>query len=155
MYKDAVQEPISAILYLRLVHALSGVFPRLINQTDPETYSWDRLDADMLDRLSARKYVSMSVERQLRLPHSKVTSIEELGLDSDELIRYHQYQQEQEPFSTQHRRDHTSAFTVGMPGIMSLADVQSEISLEKWMVKIRTNMIVHLDVSGTRFVHHR
>ncbi|KAL8656582.1 MAG: hypothetical protein Q9226_002625 [Calogaya cf. arnoldii] len=99
----------------------------------------------MLDRLSARKYVSMSVERQLRLPHSKVTSIEELGLDNDELTRYHQYQQEQEQESTRHRRDHTSAFTVGMPGIMSLADVQSKISLGRWMVKIRTNMIVHLD----------
>lgn len=150
VYQDALQESISTVLYLRLVDRLQvlsivGLSPT--NQTDPETYAWDRLDADILNRLSARKYVSMSVERQLRLPPTKVTSIEELGLNNDELTRYHRYQQQQNPFGTRHRGEHISAFTVGMPGIMSLAQVQSEIPLGRWMVKIRNNMFVHLDVS--------
>ncbi|KAL8759182.1 MAG: hypothetical protein Q9199_000940 [Rusavskia elegans] len=112
---------------------------------DPESYAWDRLDADILNRLSARKYVSMSVERQLRLPPHKVTSIEELGLNNDELTRYHQYQQQQNPFGTRHRGENICAFTVGMPGIMSLAQVQSEIPLGRWMFKIRNKVFVHLD----------
>lgn len=89
----------------------------------------------------------MSVERQLRLPPHKVTSIEELGLNNDELTRYHQYQQQQNPFGTRHRGENICAFTVGMPGIMSLAQVQSEIPLGRWMVKIRNKVFVHLDVS--------
>lgn len=88
----------------------------------------------------------MSVERLLQLP-PQVTSIEELGLNNDKLTQYHQYQQEQNPFGTRHRGENISAFTVGMPGIMSLAEVQSEIPLGRWMVKLRNNIFIHLDVS--------
>ncbi|KAL8863293.1 MAG: hypothetical protein Q9178_000668 [Gyalolechia marmorata] len=112
---------------------------------DPETYSWDRLDAEFLTRLSARKYVSMSIERQLRLPPTRMASIEELGLNNDELTRFRHYQKEQHPFGAKHNGGYTSAFTVGMPGMMSLAGVESKIPLAKWRVKIRDSLFVHLD----------
>ncbi|KAL9001369.1 MAG: hypothetical protein Q9169_000260 [Polycauliona sp. 2 TL-2023] len=112
---------------------------------DPETYSWDLLDADVLARLSARKYVSMSVECRLRLPPNKLSSVEELGLDHDELTQFHEYQREENHSGSRHGGDRTSAFAAGMPGIMSLAQVQNEISLGRWMARIRENMLVHLD----------
>ncbi|KAL8672758.1 MAG: hypothetical protein Q9168_002784 [Polycauliona sp. 1 TL-2023] len=113
---------------------------------DPETYSWDRLDTDVLSRLSARKYVSMSVERRLRLPPHQISSIEDLGLNQDELTQFHKYQQEEGLSGSRHGGgEHTNAFAAKMPGIMSLAEVQSGISLGRWMVKIRDNMLVHLD----------
>ncbi|KAL8890678.1 MAG: hypothetical protein Q9205_000935 [Flavoplaca limonia] len=111
---------------------------------DPETYSWDRLTADVLERLSARKYVSMSVERDLRLPPNKIPSIKELKLDSAELTRFSDYQKERNQVGPRHGFDSTSAFDLGMPGIMSLAEVQKEIPLGRWTIKLRS-MLVHLE----------
>ncbi|KAL8785382.1 MAG: hypothetical protein Q9213_003388 [Squamulea squamosa] len=111
---------------------------------DPGTYSWDPLDADFLARLSARRYVSMSMERRLRLPPHQVTNIEELGLNNDELTQYRHYQKEYSATSSNFRDSQISAFTVGMPGVMSLVEVESTIPLGRWVIKIG-NRLVHLD----------
>ncbi|KAL8943370.1 MAG: hypothetical protein Q9211_001009 [Gyalolechia sp. 1 TL-2023] len=107
---------------------------------DPETYSWDPLDADYLARLSARKYVSLSLERQLHLPPHKLTDIDKLGLDSEGLLRLREYQQEVAPGG----RSQSSALGSRMPGLMSLEEVEGMIDLGKWSLKYG-NMLVHLE----------
>lgn len=109
---------------------------------DPETYTWDPLDADYLSRLSARKYVSLSQERQLNLPPHKLTNVDELGLDSESLRQLQKYQQE----AGLCHKSESSAFASRMPGLMSLKEVEDTVDLGKWTLKLG-NMFVHLEVS--------
>ncbi|KAL8630826.1 hypothetical protein Q9189_003495 [Teloschistes chrysophthalmus] len=90
---------------------------------DLETYSWNPLDADHLARLSARKYVSMSLERQLRLPPRSLTPADNLGLDDEELTQLRKYLQSGEI---------VGAFGSLMPGLMTLDEVQNEVNLDGW-----------------------
>ncbi|KAL8721528.1 MAG: hypothetical protein Q9225_001827 [Loekoesia sp. 1 TL-2023] len=110
---------------------------------DPEIYLWDRLDADFLARLSARNYVSMSLERQLRLPPHKLANIDELelGLDQEALLRLQHYQREG---TSGLNESQSSALAAGMPGLMSLDGVQNEINLGGWPLKLG-NMLLHLE----------
>ncbi|KAL8695170.1 MAG: hypothetical protein Q9218_000338 [Villophora microphyllina] len=103
---------------------------------DLETYSWNLLDADHLARLSARKYVSMSLERQLRLPPRISSTSDDLGLDSAGLTKLQHYLR---PGET------SDAFGSFMPGIMTLDEVQNEIDLDGWRVKLSDFIIVRLD----------
>ncbi|KAI4170367.1 MAG: hypothetical protein LQ343_004989 [Gyalolechia ehrenbergii] len=107
---------------------------------DPETYSWDPLDADYLARLSARKYVSLSVERQLHLPPHKLTGIDKLKLDEESFLRLREYQQEFGPDGSTRR----GALGSRMPGLMSLEEVEDMIDLGKWTLKYG-NMLLHLE----------
>ncbi|KAL8780840.1 MAG: hypothetical protein Q9194_000694 [Teloschistes cf. exilis] len=94
---------------------------------DLEAYSWNPLDADHLARLSARKYVSMSLERQLRLPPRNLTPADDLGLDDEELTQLRKYLQSGET---------VGAFGSLMPGLMTLDEVQNEANLDGWRVKL-------------------
>ncbi|KAI4260150.1 MAG: hypothetical protein LQ352_000415 [Teloschistes flavicans] len=106
---------------------------------DLDLYSWNLLDADHLARLSARKYVSMSLERQLRLPPRSLTTADNLGLDDEGLTQLRKYLQ---PGET------TGAFGSCMPGIMTLDEVQNEVNFDEWKVKLSDSVTVRLEGLG-------
>ncbi|KAL8841617.1 MAG: hypothetical protein Q9170_000831 [Blastenia crenularia] len=106
---------------------------------DPENYSWDSLDADYLARLSARKYVSMSRERLLQLPPRRLTEDDELEMNNV-ISRLPGYLHASAGDNAMRR----SAFGAGMPGLMSLDEVQEKIDLGKWLVNFG-KMPVHLE----------
>lgn len=120
--------------------------PRLISRfpADLEAYSWNPLDADHLARLFARKYVSMSLERQLRLPPRNLTPADDLGLDDEELTQLRRYLQSGET---------VGAFGSLMPGLMTLDEVQNEVNLNGWKVKLSDSITVRLDVSEGLFLY--
>ncbi|KAL9596162.1 MAG: hypothetical protein Q9219_005982 [cf. Caloplaca sp. 3 TL-2023] len=113
---------------------------------DPEVYSWDLLDEDYLVRLSARKYVSMSLERQLRLPPARLTDADELSLNSEECSRFRDYQQEE----AENRGSRSSAFESRMPGLMSVDEVQYKICLRDWPLRFRNKLVRLEDLRGWR-----
>ncbi|KAL8738128.1 MAG: hypothetical protein Q9181_001034 [Wetmoreana brouardii] len=112
---------------------------------DLETYSWDKLDADYLARLSVRKYVSMSLERQLRLSPRKLFTADEPQLDHEGLIRLQDYLREGNEGSISQGVDATNAFSACMPGIMTLDEVESKAELGRWRVKISKHTTMHLE----------
>lgn len=92
------------------------------------------------------------MERELHLPPHKFIDIKELGFshDDDELVaRLHRYQEQHSPLGAVWGVEATSALAANMPGIMSLAEVQSEIPLGRWRIKLGNRGVFHLDVSAT------
>ncbi|KAL8698956.1 MAG: hypothetical protein Q9201_006285 [Fulgogasparrea decipioides] len=112
---------------------------------DLETYFWDKLDADYLARLSVRKYVSMSLERQLRLSPRKLFIADERQLDNEGLIRLQDYLQEGNASSISQGVDANNAFSACMPGIMTLDEVESKAELGRWTVKISKYTTMYLE----------
>ncbi|KAI4290493.1 MAG: hypothetical protein L6R35_000247 [Caloplaca aegaea] len=104
---------------------------------DLETHTWNLLDADHLARLSARNYVSMFRERQLRLPPHKMTRLDEIDLDESSLSYLREYQREWDP-------SRNSALDAGMPGLMSLDEIGQKLELGKWLFKCG-DMLAHLE----------
>ena len=118
-------------------------FAWLTYAIDPETYSWDPLNEDYLARLSVRKYVSMSLERRLDLPSRRISDANELGQDTQNRARYLGYQHD----DTEADTNQNSAFSVGMPGLMSLDEIEDKIELGKWPLKLG-NKLGYLEVSS-------
>ncbi|KAL8698381.1 MAG: hypothetical protein Q9224_001875 [Gallowayella concinna] len=113
---------------------------------DSETYDWDLLDEDHLARLSARKYVSMSMERHFHLPPNKVTNVKELGLSIDtgdqQLVdQLDYYQEDHRPLTD----GLNSALAANMPGLMSFDELQRVIPLGRWKVKLGNQGVFHLE----------
>lgn len=81
----------------------------------------------------------MSLERELRLPAHRINDVNELGLDEASLKRLQDYQRQEETHLD-------SALSAAMPGLMSLDEVEDEIDLGRWPLKLG-NMLVHLEVS--------
>lgn len=130
-------------------------------QSDPETYAWDLLDSDMFQRMSARRYVSMANERQFNLPvvsntflqSDRVTSSDfsqelELGFDTFEWL--FEYVQVSTPETTESGQTFSSVFEAGTPGVMTLEDVEEDIDLGSWRLKLG-DTIVALEVSSPSF----
>lgn len=125
--------------------------------SDPETYGWDLLDSDMLQRMSIRKFVSMSREREFNLSATTpgiflqsdnftcpdFTKEVNLGLEVFmSLAGYVLTSPSAEP----ERSDYDSVFEARMPGIMSMAEVASKIDLGAWRLKFKSYTNVTLSV---------
>lgn len=123
----------------------------LTSLPDPETYAWDLLDADVLARLSARKYVSLSRERALNIPtHSPFTFLQsdvlttsnfsgELAMGPKAFEQANDYVNG-EPADSAAKKSGPSLFEVNMPGVMTADEVREKINLGSW--KIRLDSIV-------------
>ncbi|KAL8953893.1 MAG: hypothetical protein Q9222_000267 [Ikaeria aurantiellina] len=103
---------------------------------DPETYAWNALDEDHLARLSARKYVSMSVECQYSLPARALTNIDDVQVEGTDAKRLKYYLQGSDAMCEGDFEAYDSAFAAGMPGIMSLDTLQDGNILDAWRIKI-------------------
>lgn len=130
-------------------------------KSDPLTNTWDTLDMDPLQRLSVRRWVSMSLERAWSLPPTVHPSFmqsastfsadfqEELtmGPENFKLALEYIYGPEEESFETQSKQCST-VFQAKMPGAMSIEEVQDRVNLDQWRVRLGKRL-VHLQVKET------
>ena len=130
----------------------------LLNRpSDPVTYAWDALDADMLKRLSVRRWVSMSLEREWAIaPTSCPTFMQssnavtadfqqELKLDRKTFAAALEYIFEPEEDLEQQSRRYATVFQAEMPGVMSLKSLQDQIDLGQWGLRLG-NQVAKLEV---------
>ncbi|MCJ1379669.1 Arginyl-tRNA--protein transferase 1 [Xylographa soralifera] len=94
---------------------------------DPETYAWDPLDQEMLARLSARAYVSLSRERRLGINVPSSGSDNQVAAASIP--------------ATSTAQNASSIFHTDMPGVMSIADVKENISLDDIDVRLKDKIV--------------
>ena len=123
------------------------------------SYSWDPLNSDLLHRLSARRFVSLTLDRRLRVPtnpddlsqlfHSELETRCDLQnpLESGN-VRY----KKAIYYVKEDRNEEGSlpegVFDSGMPGVMSLEDLKAETNLGKWPVRVG-NQIAMLEVRNS------
>lgn len=121
---------------------------------DPEAYSWDPFDSDLLSRLNLRNYVSMSRERRLNIPPASITSFIDRQIapgagnnSSESALSLQDYTDAQDP---DRHIGASSIFEAKTPGAIALRDVEKELELGEWKLKInRIGKIVHLEVRGS------
>ncbi|KAL9104188.1 MAG: hypothetical protein Q9163_000840 [Psora crenata] len=130
---------------------------------DPITHDWDLLDKDMLQRLAARRFVSMALERILSLPanpadveeFSKSSAAATSRLDGKLEMGNVKYEKaleyvnggvlDPEPSGLPNS---TNVFEVGTPGVMSLAEVKGSIKLGEWGLSIWHKVVNLEDLVG-------
>lgn len=113
--------------------------------SDPWTYEWHRMDSDLLQRMSARKYLSMTLECMYHLPVDPGRFVQselrtgfdfspELALGPETfgfLLDYAIHPDDaREPIKAC-----SSAFEAGMPGIIPLKEMK-EVDLGCWKLKV-------------------
>ena len=122
---------------------------------DPETYNWDPLDADLLHRLNIRRYVSLSREKRLNIPIEPLpTSPYELNIQDSQWLGERQESESSKLFLDYVRiqndpansfANHASIFDADTPGALTLDEVERDIPLGEWKLRIR-GAIVQLEV---------
>ncbi|MCJ1274838.1 Arginyl-tRNA--protein transferase 1 [Puttea exsequens] len=121
---------------------------------DPVTNNWDPLNSDMLQRLSARKWLSMSIERSLGvLPDSLSTFLQSDAVVSSDFSRelaigprgfQYFFEYINGPNESDSIERPESAFDAGMPGAMAIEELEHQVDLGRWKLKIG-NMIVPVE----------
>ncbi|SLM35879.1 Arginine-tRNA-protein transferase, C-terminal [Lasallia pustulata] len=126
---------------------------------DPETYAWDLLDADVLARLSARKYVSLSRERALNIPTNSLFSFlqadalttatfsAELAMGPEAFKQASDYVNGQPHDSAVGNHDR-SLFLVDLPGIMTADEVREKIDLGAWKIALGSKVTLLRNLVG-------
>lgn len=119
---------------------------------DPETYTWDLLDSNMFQRMSIRKYVSMSRERLFNLPATSDVFVpnqaiigeltEKFNLDPESSKALFEYLKPsvQNGSTTEPEASFESVFEAGTPGVMTLEQVRQEVDLDQWKMKYGTTI---------------
>ncbi|KAL9640229.1 MAG: hypothetical protein Q9164_000416 [Protoblastenia rupestris] len=123
---------------------------------DSITHEWDLLDSDMLQRLSARRFVSMALERRLALPANREDMYRILQSSSPAATRLNE---KLEIGNVKYERaldyvngagldpepsilpNSTNVFEAGTPGAMSLVEVESNIDLGRWGLVIGDEVV--------------
>lgn len=126
---------------------------------DPETYAWDLLDPDLLARLSARKYVSLSRERALRIPaHSPSTFLQsaslttsnfssEIAMGPEAFQQANDYVNGRSDQPAANQRS-LSLFEADMPGVMTAEEVREQIDLGSWKLILGSRATVLENLVG-------
>ena len=122
---------------------------------DPDTYTWDPLDSDLLARLSLRKYVSLSRERRLNIPPEPIPASVDLARDTlapllgppspETLEDLSDYIKAQVDPLELHAKDR-SIFEARTPGAMTLEEIERDIRLGEWNIRIQ-GFMAQLQVS--------
>jgi hypothetical protein len=94
---------------------------------DPETYEWNPLEGEVRELMAQQKYVSLSRERNHQkgeegIPYLLDTPVE-VAANPEDLFQWN------------------------MPGMMSAADVEAKVDLDKMRIHISKGMTVHTEVS--------
>ena len=106
------------------------------------TDDWDPLDAELLEHLSNRKWASMAIERYLKSPSFQQKC--DMGAVKYKLaLDYMNGSDESGDFDK--RRGETNVFQAGMPGAMTITEIQETMNLGHWKLMIG-NRIVLLEV---------
>ncbi|KAJ5773007.1 Arginine-tRNA-protein transferase C-terminal [Penicillium paradoxum] len=83
---------------------------------DPESGDWDPLDGELAEKLNSRSYVSLSRDRASS--PAPLVSENETNADADDV----------------------SLFEIGMPGILTLSQVE-ELDLDHWLLFVKNNLV--------------
>ena len=122
----------------------------LNGNADPITYSWDPLTVDMQKRMSARNFMSMTLERSLKIPldpdELELSFLESPHLDEKIDIGNVQYKQASEYIMGPHPeasagRQFASVFDAGMPGALSLAELKESVNLGEWKLRVGSKIL--------------
>lgn len=110
---------------------------------------WSPLDSDLLARLSQRKYVSLSREKRLNIPPEPIPASIELAREklapllngpspetSEDLTDYIKAQNDPPEL---HAKD-KSIFEARTPGAMTLEELERDIPLGEWKIRIQGTM---------------
>ncbi|KAG8531023.1 uncharacterized protein KY384_004380 [Bacidia gigantensis] len=113
---------------------------------DPISYDWDLLDADLRERLNARAFVSMALERTLDIPSERAdlqTFIQDLldaarpnqaidigNVKYETALDYVRGSKYGHPAT----KEFSDIFRRGMPGAMSLDEVRRSDVFPKWKI---------------------
>lgn len=94
---------------------------------DPETHEWNPLEGEVRELMAQQKYVSMSREQSHKkgeegIPYLLDTPVE-VAANPEDLFQWN------------------------MPGMMSAADVEAQVDLDKMRIHISKGMTVHTEVS--------
>lgn len=132
------------------------------NHADPVNYTWDPLDSDLLARLSLRKYVSLSRERRLNIPPEPIPASVELARDTlaplsgppspETLEDFADYIKAQVDPPELHAK-HRSVFEARTPGAMTLEEIERDIRLGEWKIRIQ-GIMAQLQVSHIRGIYN-
>jgi hypothetical protein len=163
MHQNAIQGLFQAYIYLRSFSvSANNVLTTDFLDLDPESYVWHQIDSDMLQRMSNRKYLLMSLETQYNLPvdpavflqsDSRTSSnfSQELALGSKAFASLSNYVTPPD-HTRKPAKPWSSAFEAGTPGVMPLEAVEHDVDLGRWKLKLR-GRIIYLEVSCEALFH--
>ena len=156
MYQDALQSNISPDVHPRSVNLplvpcrVSTYRPYI---PDPQSHIWDPLDSDMMQRLSAREWVSLAIERALKISSNSLTSFlqsdrattsnfgEELNMGPSKFKLAVEYAIGQDRKQDSEGKEATDCFHAGTPGALSLEEVEEKIDLGQWKLKLGQRLV--------------
>ncbi|CAF9910945.1 MAG: Arginyl-tRNA--protein transferase 1 [Alectoria fallacina] len=120
---------------------------------DPQSHIWDPLDSDMMQRLSAREWVSLAIERALKISSNSLTSFlqsdrattsnfgEELNMGPSKFKLAVEYAIGQDRKQDSEGKEATDCFHAGTPGALSLEEVEEKIDLGQWKLKLGQRLV--------------
>ncbi len=102
------------------------------------TDEWDPLDAELLEHLSTRKWTSMAIERYLKSP-SFQQKLDMGPVRYKFALDYMNGSDESGNFNE--RRGETNVFQAGMPGAMTITEIQETMNLGHWRLMIEDRFV--------------
>ena len=103
------------------------------------TDEWDPLDAELLEHLSTRKWTSMAIERYLKSP-SFQQKLDMGPVKYKFALNYMNGSDESGDFDK--RRGETNVFQAGMPGAMTITEIQETMNLGHWKLMIGDRIVL-------------
>lgn len=130
---------------------------------DPKSNVWDPLDSDLMHRLSARRWVSMAVERALEVPSNSLTVFlqsdrattsnfrKELDMGPSKFKLALGYINGQDREQDSEGEKASNVFHAGTPGALSLEELEEKVDLGQWNLKLGQR-VVKLEVKKASFL---
>jgi len=114
---------------------------------DPESYTWDVLDEDFRRRLDARKYVSMSLEKEQGLPAEAVSKHDPLPDTKDNLETAKDNGEVMSSDEDIHIEDKPLSER-NMPGIMTREQLATDVDLDHITLRMKRRTAKTSDLLG-------
>ena len=114
----------------------------------------------MMQRLSARQWVSMAVERALEVPSNSLTTflqsdraiassfLEELTMGPKKFRFALGYIHGQDQEQKSEGKEASNVFEAGTPGALSLEELEEQIDLGSWRLELRQRLVKLEDLAG-------
>lgn len=127
---------------------------------DPQSNVWDTLDSDMMQRLSARKWVSMAIERALEVSSNSLTVFlqsdrattssfrKELNMGPNEFKLAFSYINGQDQEQDSEGKEASNVFHAGTPGALSLEELGAKVELGQWKIKLGQRLVKLENLAG-------
>lgn len=100
---------------------------------DQESHKWDTLEGEMRDLLNKRKYVSLSAEKRRNTRATPASETADAHLTSPR----EDAEEVKHPLPLAAMRSRLSLLTLGMPGVLSLPDLGTQVDLDRMKIYLR------------------